>query len=142
MTKNLTDGLHLFSGIDSAYINTGYDEADVTEGYIITIDNSNYAIYIDPDDGYRSYGVFAPTDKKPLYTFPPQEVLVKTIKQDFSGNDFEPSIEGVEIFNPKTNKLILSIKTTWWDSYYPCGSFEYNPQNLPINAKKYEKDKV
>jgi hypothetical protein len=131
----LRDGVVKLSGFSDAYFNCGWDEK--VEGYVIQINGKNYGVYRDPDDGYRSYGCFFETDKPCKNTFPPQNVLLKTITTE-GGYDWyeDPKTDGVIITNPETGELILNISTTWYDSYYPMGYCEFHPENLPINKNR------
>ena len=131
---DIENGVHYLSGISPATFSTGWDEE--IEGYVVQIDGQNYGIYSDPDDGYRSYGCWFPTDIQCTNTFPPQKVLVEQIDTDWEYEDEEDCYPtkrcGLYITNEE-HELILHIGTVWYDSYYPMATFEYHPENLPIN---------
>lgn len=131
----LKDGVVKLSGFsDAVFICDWGDEA---EGYIIQINGKNYAVYKDPDDGYRSYGRFYETNESCRNTFPPQDVLLETITTEGGYDWYEsPKTDGVIITNPETGKLILNISTIWYDSYYPIAYCEFHPENLPINKNR------
>ena len=104
------------------------------EGFIVQIDGKSYASYVDPDDGYRSYGVFFETDEKCTNIFPPQDVLLDII-EDNGGDNWceEPQCKLWRILNPETKEVILECGTVWYDSYYPMGRCYFDPTKMPIN---------
>ena len=125
------------SGFCEATFYTGWNNDEPVEGFIVQIDGVNYGAYVDPDDGYRSYGAFFETDKPCTNTFPPQEVLM-VVAQDEGGYDWceEPKKEILRLINPTTGEEILEAGTVWYDSYYPMGRCYFNPEALPINNNK------
>lgn len=140
----LENGIHLLSGVSDTTVHCGYEDDDPVNGYIIRIDETNYCIYEDPDDGYRSYGVFHETDERCTNTFPPQEVMVEVYNTGWIEEDdyYESKQEGMKITNPKDGSLILEIGTKWYDSYYPMAYCEYHPENLPINKDKEDSSEL
>lgn len=132
----LTDGPHKLSGVCNAIFHVGWDGENEVNGYIFVIDGVNYAIYEDPDDGYRSFGCFFETEQKCTNTFPPQDVIIESYDTDWrldSDGFNEEKESGIKILNPDNRLLILDIGTMWYDEYYPCAVMCYRPENLPIN---------
>lgn len=102
------------------------------DGYIFRLNDKNYAIWANPDDGYRSYCEIEETDLPCKNTFPPQEVFVMLYDEDEGFN----TNQGIKIYNIDDASLILKIGTDNYDDYYPCAVMEYHPENLPINKLK------
>lgn len=100
-------------------------------GYIFRLNGKNYAIWENPDDGYRSYCQMEETDLPCDNTFPPQEVFV--VLYDCDG-DYSKN-KGILIYNIDDGSLILKLGTDNYDDYYPCARMEYHPENMPINKK-------
>lgn len=134
MTEMISEGTHQLSGIGFCDVLIGYDKERVN-GYIVTLDNVNYVAYEDPQDGYRSLGIFREfiegqieVDKVHMFPFPPQEVNYSQIDND---EDF------FDILTNNNGDVILRVGTTHYCDYYPCGVIEYNPENLPANINNY-----
>lgn len=128
------DKIVKFSGFCEATFEAGmyYEKVD---GFIIQIDGVNYAAYVDPYDGYRSYSAFFETNQPCTNTFPPQEVIwqVKNDGNYDNCSDEEPRSEMLYLLNPTTKETILEAGTIWYDSYYPMGVCFFNPEAMPIN---------
>lgn len=125
------------SGFCDATFYTGWNNDEPVDGFIVQIDGVNYGAYVDPDDGYRSYGAFFETDKPCTNTFPPQEVLLMATEDEGGYNWYEkPKISALYLVNPVTKEKILEAGTIWYDSYYPMGRCYFNPEALPINKNK------
>lgn len=129
-------GEHILQGVERCYLS--YDSeiqgTRDTSAVKFRMDNQNYVVYCDPDDGYRSYcsGIYE-IDSPPKYTFPDTAVLCK-IDETYS-NDYE--YQRFLIFTDKvTNEMVLEIGTYYYDSYYPMCHFEYHPENLYCNKNK------
>ena len=115
----------------------GYEEN--VDGFIVQINGKNYAAYVDPNDGYRSYGSFFVTEQPCTNTFPPQDVLMENIDEGGGDDWFEdPKIKKILVTNPVTKEVILEVGTIWHDDYYPMGVCYFNPPALPINKEKEE----
>lgn len=130
----LKDGIVKLSGFCETTFYVGWDNDTPVDGFIIQINGVNYAAYVDPDDGYRSYGSFFETDKPCTNTFPPQDVLLKIVNNE--GGKEEPRKCMVLLVNPLTKEVILEAGTVWYDSYYPMGRCYFNPVAMPINQEK------
>lgn len=101
-------------------------------GYIFLLNGKNYAIWENPDDGYRSYCEMEETYLPCTNTFPPQEVFVELYdREEGYGKNM-----GIIIRNIDDASLILKICTENYDDYYPCARMEFHPENLPINKLK------
>lgn len=127
------DKIVKFSGFCEATFEAGmyYDNVD---GFIVQLDGKNYGCHIDPDDGYRSYGTFFETDQPCTNTFQPQEVILRQVEEE-GGYDYneEPKTSMMYLINPATKETILEAGTIWYDSYYPMGICNFNPEAMPIN---------
>lgn len=127
------DKIVKFSGFCEATFEAGlyYDNVD---GFIVQIDGKNYGCHVDPYDGYRSYGAFFETDQPCTNTFPPQEVILRQVEEE-GGYDYyeEPKTSMIYLINPATKETILEAGTIWYDSYYPMGICNFNPEAMPIN---------
>lgn len=117
-----------------------WDPGEKIEGVIVELDGQQYFFYIDPDDGFRSYGGWYKVDNQKLdVTFPPQTVwaFVDHVQMWDMWND-EPADDFNHYFkliNPADGTDILKIGTSYeyGDPYYPCGICHWEPENLPIN---------
>lgn len=78
----IEDGVHYLSGIGSTTYHDDWNNEDI-DVELFCIDDVIYGAYIDPEDGYRSYGrITAATDIadcKCQFTFPPQKVIVENV---------------------------------------------------------------
>jgi len=139
MKKFLEEGLHYFSGIDEIFI-PGDEWTDDTDGVVLIIDGQQYIAYKDPDDGYRSYGMFSPLYKEceVLTTFPPQLVLIEYHDWDYIDDECYIHFSGsvLTIRNSENNEEILRVGTDTSDGYYPMAIFDYHPENLSINKNR------
>lgn len=138
MEDFLTDGVHYLSGIGHTVFKDRYD--DDIEGELFCIDGNVYGAYIDPDDGWRSYGVIQKVDAKCQYTFPPQAVLIEHIDENrmIKEDDWFDYVkrELLVIKDAKNLEEVLVVGTDRTDDYYPCAIFNYTPENLEINKEK------
>ena len=98
-------------------------------GYIFRLNGQNYAIYENPDDGYRSWCEIEATDLPCKNTFPPQEVFVMLYDKD----EAYGKNEGIAIYNIDDASLILKLGTDNYNDYYPCARMDFHPENMPIN---------
>ena len=132
----LENGKVILTGFCDATFYVGWNNEEV-EGHIVQINGKNYACYVDPDDGYRSYSSFFETDEPCTRTFPPQEVEYEEISEE-GGYDWyeEPKRSGMMLSNIDTKEVILYISTVWHDGYYPTGVVHWHPENLPINKER------
>ena len=130
----LENGMVKLSGFCETTFYVGWDNKEPVDGFIVQINGVNYAAYVDPDDGYRSYGSLFETDKPCTNTFPPQDVLLKQT-DDEGGYDWyeEPKMKMLYLTNSATGGTILEVGTVWYDSYYPMGRCYFNPTAMPIN---------
>lgn len=138
MNTNMSKKVKL-SGFCEATFYVGWNGDEPVDGFIVQIDGKNYGAYVDPDDGYRSYGLFFETEQPCTNTFPPQEVLMEDIKEEGGYDWFEdPKVHMIRLINCDTKETILEAGTVWYDSYYPMGRCYFNPPALPINKEKEE----
>lgn len=135
-TEIISDGKHFLSGVDSVEFNVGWDGEDTVNGIILCIDGKNYGCFVNPDDGYRSYGSFFETEEAPKNTFSPQEVIVKNIHEDSQDDNGWPTIYDILVISNSEEDVILEVGTNHSDEYYPYGIFRWYPENLPINKKQ------
>lgn len=125
------------SGVCDAVFHAGFSD-ELVDGFIVLINGVNYAAYVDPDDGYRSYGSIGTTDKPCTNTFPPQDVLLKIENNEGLDDDgYWIKQNMLYLLNPDTKELIFEAGTMWYgDTYYPVGRCYFNPVALPINQIK------
>ena len=128
---DIKQGRGFLEGICDYTKKARYEYEDDYNGYIFRLNGQNYAIYEDPDDGYRSWCEIEATDLPCKNTFPPQEVFVMLYdKEEAYGKN-----EGIAIYNIDDASLILKLGTDNYDDYYPTARMEFHPENLPINKK-------
>lgn len=134
--SQLSDGKHMLLGI-------GHDTRDMWIGddvdmNIFNIDGTLFAAYINPADGWRSYGDFVKLqeDVEMLMFQEPQPIIVKNVVVDGSDEDgFYVRKEVVVITDEKSGKEILHVGTDLSDSYYPSALWKYDPNimaNVPV----------
>ena len=108
------------------------------------IDDVVYGAYIDPDDGYRSYGkITAATDIadcKCQFTFPPQKVIVENVHTNIE-DEFGITTDAYKLVikDAILDKEVLVVGTDYSDDWYPCAIFNYQPMNLYANVEKSAK---
>lgn len=142
----IKDGVHYLSGIGSTtyYDHWNKEEVDVD---LFCIDDVVYGAYIDPDDGYRSYGrITAATDIancKCQFTFPPQKVIVENVHTKVDG-EYGTATDAYKLVikDAVLNKEVLVVGTDYSDDWYPCAIFNYQPMNLYANVEKSAKGYV
>ena len=133
----ISNGLHTISGIGNTTTQEGVYDTDVDVD-LFCIDGVTYGAFIDPNDGYRSYGVIkAMPEHKCQYTFPPQVIKIenKTIK----GNpmDYFAEDKSLHVMTDATNgKEVLVVGTDYSEDYYPNACFKWQPENLEVNQGK------
>lgn len=139
-----TDGKHFLSGIGYTTIKSdGFYEDDIDVD-LFCIDGITYGAFIDPNDGYRSYGAIQEIDAKCQYTFPPQPVLVKNVEinNTIEHNDENYGWSEVEnkyficITDAINKKEVLLVGTDYSEDYYPRAIFRYTPENLEVNKNR------
>ena len=135
----IPNGEYELSGVGFTTIPVGffYDE-ETADGDTFCLNGITYVAYADPDDGYRSYGIFAKSKEECQYKFPPQKVKVTNyVEKDDSDETYYPTnIKKIVITDAVTGDEILVIGTDYSDDYYPCAIFRYTPENLYINKGK------
>ena len=139
----IEDGVHYLSGIGST---TYYDEWNkvMVDVDLFCIDGVVYGAYIDPDDGYRSYGkITAATDIadcKCQFTFPPQKVIVENVHTKIE-DEFGITTDAYKLVikDAILDKEVLVVGTDYSDDWYPCAIFNYQPMNLYANVEKSAK---
>lgn len=137
----IPNGEHFLSGVENVVFDL-YGENE--DGVLLIVDGEYYLAYLDPSDGYRSYGCLnklkdlSSIKTRVVNVFEPQKVNVfgfhETVNNDeyyYTVND----IKGVRILN-SFGELILEISTDFAEDYYPCGRFNYYPEHLPVNENK------
>lgn len=135
----ITNGKHMLSGIGhcTIYEEWSHNELDCD---LFIIDGITYGACIDPDDGYRSYGILQKVENhKCQFTFPEQEVNVINKKIVAQGQEDWWDIEDKTILimtNANNGKDILIIGTDYTEDYYPMAIKKYYPQNLSINQDR------
>ena len=133
----IKDGIHKLTGVDYIDVSVGWEDDPDVNGVLLCIDGQHWLAYEDPNDGYRSYGMFHQIDGAEIHnTFPPQKVLVSNLKWDYDDNGWPSSGHIVTMYNPYDHSEILRVGTDASDSYYPHAIFEWHPENLPINKQK------
>lgn len=134
----MRNGKYMMSGVGSATMTDDWNGNDIDID-LFCLDGVVYGAYIDPDDGYRSYGVIRPTDYKCQYTFPPQEVIVEEVEERVPHEgcyDYDEHRRFITITDAKNGKLILKVGTDYTDDYYPMAIFSYSPENFEVNQGK------
>lgn len=133
--KELTEGRHMLSGVGDTTIENyrGYEDTEVT---LFCIDGETWGMYIDPDDGYRSYSsVLLYPEERCQTMFEPQPVDISFNHTEFSEYDGGTMyIRDIMTIKDAINgKVIVEIGTDSYDSYYPTGFFHYYPENMEVN---------
>ena len=142
MQNIIEKGKHILTCVEDIRFERWGDELD---GLYIVLDGKEYLAYRDPDDGYRSYGVFEEVGDIKILTkiinkFPPQEVYFtetrEKIREQIAPYVDELTRELVKSeFRNENGELILGVYTDYADDYYPVGYVEYHPENLPENKE-------
>lgn len=145
-TNLIEDGVHYLSGIGNTTYHCDWDNAEVDVD-LFCIDGIVYGAYIDPADGYRSYGrITAATDVancKCQFTFPPQKVIVENVHTKIDGEyGIATDAYKIVIKDAILDKEVLVVGTDYSDDYYPCAIFDYQPMNLYANVEKSAKGTV
>jgi hypothetical protein len=121
-------GKHQLSGLDRYAVENEDSERDENI-FRFVLDGITYTIKEDRDDGYRSFaGDLTVSNEDVKFKFPPQPVVAKISKKDKNGKKFV-----LDFYDAVTKKIVLSIGTVYYDSYYPCCCMEWHPENLFIN---------
>ena len=130
----IENGLHIITGIGEC---SWYDEwyFRYVEAVVVQIDGENYAIYTNPDDGFRSYGDIRKTEHKPTVTFPPEYVYAWTKEDEGETNEGWSFHEVSLILNNLDGEELLRVGTDYGDEFYPVAIFEWHPELLAINKK-------
>lgn len=134
MSEMIENGWHELSGVGRVWYHDDWNDEDV-EGVAIRIDGVVYTAYVDPSDGFRSYGYItrAIQGEKLSAVFLPQPVFVQNSEErSQDDNGWPRDYSMLSVYNHR-DELILCIGTDHSDSYYPRAIFQYNPENLPIN---------
>ena len=139
----IEDGIHYLSGIGSTTYHDDWNNEDI-DVELFCIDDVIYGAYIDPEDGYRSYGrITAATDIadcKCQFTFPPQKVIVENVHTKIE-DEYGIATDAYKLVikDAILNKEELVVGTDYSDDYYPCAIFSYQPMNLYANVEKSAK---
>ena len=146
MAQNtISDGKHFLSGVGHATIKCDNIYSDDVDVDLFCIDGITYGAFIDPDDGYRSYGSIQEVkEHKCQYTFPPQPVNIQNVNineevycEDNFGEWYEYiSKDFLRMTDAVNGKEVLEIGTDYSENYYPCAIFHYTPENLEINKNR------
>lgn len=133
----ISNGLHTISGIGNITTQDGLYDTDIDVD-LFCIDGVTYGAFIDPHDGYRSYGVIKKMPEyKCQYTFPPQPIKIEN--KIIKGNPMDYFVEDKHllVMTDATNgKEVLVVGTDYTDDYYPNACFRWQPENLEINKNK------
>ena len=119
---------------------TGVDTSTVTiwdeevNSILVEVDGVIYEAYVNPDDGYRSWGAFYESKKTIRNHFPPQELDYELFEIDEYEDEecLWKTKRTIHEFTYNGN-VVLRIGTDHSDSYYPYAIFSWHPENLPIN---------
>ena len=142
-TNLIEDGVHYLSGIGNTTYHSDWDNAEVDVD-LFCIDGIVYGAYIDPLDGYRSYGIITEVTDIPnckcQFTFPPQKVIVENVHTKIDDEyGMVTDAYKLVIKDAILNKEVLVVGTDYSDDYYPCAIFSYQPMNLYANVEKSAK---
>lgn len=134
----IENGIYRLTSLDDVTVQL---MGETVEGHAFTLNGETYVAYLDPDDGWRSYGYLEKADSglkgfKPKNTFPP--VLVEVVYEDI-----ENYVEGflmeagwiISMVHPKTKEVILRIGTDYTDAFYPYGVCHWHPENITDDIK-------
>lgn len=138
MAALIENGIHLLSGVGHTEIFDDWSGEGIDVD-LFCIDGVTYGAFIDPCDGWRSYGVIKEVSNKCQYTFPPQEVEVanyKIVEEATEENWYGKDIQKLIIRDAVNGKEVLVVGTDLSDGYYPMAIFNYTPENLQINANR------
>lgn len=134
----LTKGVHYLSGVGFGTIHDEWNDEDIDVD-LFCIDGVTYGAYVDPDDGYRSYGHIGVSNLECQYTFEPQKVIVDIVEErevDETWGGYIRDVRMVIIKDAILNKEVLRVGTDYADSYYPMAIFDYQPMNLYSNVAR------
>jgi hypothetical protein len=129
MTKKKEKKFCKLSDISGFYKLSGVSRESDNDGETIwfRLNNRTYVATEDPEDGYRScLGSIEIVNVLPKFTFLPIEVKCVYV----SSTDREV----VEVYDVKTNKMILEVGTHNIDDYYPGFVASWDPQNMALNS--------
>lgn len=137
--EELTKGRHMLSGIGNAVVKAGWDED--TDAVVFCIDDELWAMYVDPEDGFRSYSCIhrlgdVPTTSMTSFSPQPVEISFKNVK---TSDDYGWTTENktsIFVRDAVNGKTVVEIGTDNTDDYYPVGYFHYHPENLEINKDR------
>lgn len=110
-----------------------FQGVEMGDGFVrFRLDGTNYEVYEDPSDGYRSYCQdVETTDNNPEYIFPVGiDIVVHRIR-----NINQDMIAFVDVEN---GEEILRFGTDHCNDYYPVCVFEYHPENAACNKREGE----
>lgn len=133
----ISNGLHTISGIGNVTIQDDLHDTDIDVD-LFCIDGVTYGAFIDPDDGYRSYGVITKMPEyKCQYTFPPQPIKVENKLVKGSPMTRFAEDKHLLVMTDATNgKEVLVVGTDYAVDFYPNACFYWQPENLEINQGK------
>lgn len=147
----LENGIYRLTSLGDVTVQLGKEE---TDGMCFTLGGETYVAFVDPDDGYRSYGELASiralaSEVKVINenTFPP--ILVEVLNESWEHVDGYDNRSGwtISLINPVTKKVILKIGTDTTDAYYPFAICRWYPENITMEIiaatieKKQEEQK-
>lgn len=120
-------GEHILRGV--AYGNND----DGFQTLVLYLDDQNYLVTCDPDDGYRSMlGAFFKTERKCPYSLPDIHVRIepRVIRHPISAYERE-DFQGysVVIDDPRYESVeLIRLGTDYSEDYYPCCIMWYKPE--------------
>ena len=136
MELNDLVGIHTLTGVDinSVRVDTwGFGDFETTETISFTLDGVTYTAVEDPNDGYRSCMKKLFVGGEVQNKFAP--VIVKAgMKKKNKHDDDDPDI--LELVDAFTKEVILSVGTSYSDSYYPTFVCNFQPEKMCVNKEK------
>jgi hypothetical protein len=131
-------GIHKLSGVDMSNEKIkeewgdGFDDCQVIN---FILDKKTYTVIEDPSDGYRSSMKEIKLSKVVVKNvFAPIQVYgVLWGEINYNNHD------GIDFYDTKTNKIVLSVGTRDVDDYYPLFVAIFIPENMSLNFARKNK---
>lgn len=122
-------GNHILRGVERLTMNCygKYFDSDAVPAILFKLDNTNFIVIKNHDNGWRSYaGDPFVTDKEPLCPF---ELLV------FVHRIESATFCGYTFVDTNNQEIILKIGTDYSNDFYPKCVFAYHPEKMSINNR-------